>query len=133
MSRRLAPVIFASGLMCWRMARSAVLFSKGMRIFLYMVDAFPDQEQGTGQPRNLKTGAWTEPGTQGEVKISQRLSTMMMATVVQPRILSQVALANSPILVLLLVKRMSGQMAKPSCMLSTTWLPTSKAVVLLSP
>ena len=61
------------------------------------------------------------------------LSTMMMAAVVQPRIFSQSRLANSPILAFSPVNRINGQTAKPSCMLSTTWLATSNWVVLPSP
>jgi hypothetical protein len=63
------------------------------------VKSLVDQGAGTGQPRNLKTGACIESGAT-VVKINQTLSTMIVATTVQPRILSQGRLANSPILAL---------------------------------
>ena len=57
----------------------------------------------------------------------------MRAAQVQPRILIQGGFANSPILARSPVKRIRGQTANPSCMLSVTWLATSSSVLLFSP
>ena len=61
------------------------------------------------------------------------LSTMMIAAVLQPRILIQSGFANSPIFFFSPVKRISGQTAKPSCIDKTTWLATRSWVVSNSP
>src|SRR5579859_3144599 len=87
---------------------------------------------GTGRPRCPYNAFRTAAG----MKVSKSSFTfrmMMRAVVVQPRILSQVRFANSPILFFSPVKRINGQTAKPNCMLKTTWLATSSSVVLFSP
>ena len=58
---------------------------------------------------------------------------MMMSVVVQPKSLIQKPFANSPIFFFSPVKRISGQTANPSCMLSTTWLAMSSWVVFAFP
>ena len=60
-------------------------------------------------------------------------SEMMTQAIPQATTLSQVGLANRPIIFWSLVNRTSGTTAKGSCRLRTTWLSTSSLVVPLSP
>src|SRR4030095_8215904 len=76
---------------------------------------------GIGRPRVRQTAFTTASG----MKVSKSnftLSVIIMRAVVQPRIFSHGLLVNSPSFFFSLVKRISGQTAKPSCMLRTTCL-----------
>ena len=77
------------------------------------------KESNRSQPQGAVESLADRLGRKG-VKEQLHIERDDEAAVVQPRILIHGGLANSSILAFSPVKRMSGQTAKPSCMLNTT-------------